>query len=161
MRQTINPQMQLSEVDISSIIFDAKSRDDIPRLLKALQHIYINPELRSKVFDALESMVTVDKGNGRPGMTLWSILVLGTLRLVTNSDYDRLRELANEHGRLRSMLGHGDYCSHSYHIQTLQDNIALFTPKVLDRVNQIVVSAGHDLVKKKKNGYRAVPIRLS
>ena len=104
MRQTINPQMQLGEVDISSIIFDDKSRDDIPRLLKALQHIYINPELRSKVFDALESMVTVDKGNGRPGMTLWSILVLGTLRLVTNSDYDRLRELANEHGRLRSML---------------------------------------------------------
>ena len=161
MRQTINPQMQLGEVDISSIVFDPKSRDDIPRLLKALQHIYINPELRSKVFDALGSMVVADKSNGRPGMDLWCILVLGTLRLVTNSDYDRLRELANEHGTLRSMLGHGEYCSHSYHIQTLQDNVALFTPEVLDQVNQVVVSAGHALVKKKKSGYRAALTRLS
>lgn len=161
MRQTINPQMQLGEVDISSIVFNAKSRDDIPRLLKALQHIYINSELRSKVFEALESMVTADKSNGRPGMDLWSILVLGVLRLVTNSDYDRLQELANEHGTLRKMLGHGEYCSHSYHIQTLQDNVALFTPEVLDQVNQVVVSAGHALVKKKKSGYRAALTRLS
>ena len=160
MRQTINPQMQLGEVDISAITFDAKSRDDIPRLLRALQHIWTSLELRSKVFQVLNTMTTTDKNNGRPGMEFWKILVLGTLRLVTHCDYDRLKELANEHGTLRNMLGHGPYCTYSYHIQTLQDNISHFTPEILDLVNQVVVGAGHELVKKKKNRYMAVPIRL-
>ena len=105
MRQTINPQMQLAEVDISAITFNPKSRDDIPRLLRALQHIYTDLRLRNQVFQALESMIPRDHRNGRPGMDLWRILVFGTLRLVTNCDYDRLQELANEHGSLRNMLG--------------------------------------------------------
>ncbi|WP_422137146.1 MULTISPECIES: hypothetical protein [unclassified Endozoicomonas] len=42
MRQTINPQMQLGEVDISAITFNLRSRDDIPRLLLALQYIWTN-----------------------------------------------------------------------------------------------------------------------
>ena len=158
MRQTISPQMQLAEVDISAITFNPKSRDDIPRLLRALQHIYTDLRLRNQVFQALESMISVDRRYGHPGINLWRILVFGTLRLVTNCDYDRLQELANEHGSLRNMLGHGPYCTHSYHIQTLQDNISLFTPETLDQVNQIVVAAGHQLVKKKMSRYVAVPI---
>ncbi len=106
----------------------------------------------------LDTMTTTDQNNGRSGIEFWKILVLGTLRLVTNCDFDRLRELANEHGTLRQMLGHGPYCTHSYHIQTLQDNISHFTPEILDRVNQIVVAAGHILVKKKTSRYMAVPI---
>ncbi|WP_244886736.1 ISNCY family transposase [Endozoicomonas montiporae] len=149
MRQTINPQMQLGEVDISAITFNPKSRDDIPRLLRGLQHIWITPELRHRVFQVLENMIPASRHNGRPGMDLWNILVFGTLRLVTNCDYDRLQELANEHGTLRKMLGHGPYCTHSYHIQTLQDNISLFTPEILDQINQVTVDAGHQLVKKK------------
>ena len=150
MRQTIKPQMQLGEVDISAINFNPKSRDDIPRLLRAFQHIWVTPELREQVFRALERMIPASRDNGRPGMDLWKILIFGTLRLTINCDYDRLQELANEHGTLRQMLGHGPYCTHSYHIQTLQDNIALFTPKILDEINQIVVNAGHQLVKKKE-----------
>ncbi|WP_230459989.1 ISNCY family transposase [Sansalvadorimonas verongulae] len=149
MRQAINPQMQLGEVDISAVTFNPKSRDDIPRLLRALQHIWTDLELRTQVLKVLETAISADHNNGRPGMDLWRILVFGTLRLVINCDYDRLQELANEHGTLRQMLGHGPYCEHLYHIQTLQDNIALFTPQILDQVNQVVVAAGHQLVKKK------------
>ena len=161
MRQTIHQQMQLGEVDISAIPFNPESRDDIPRLLRGLQHIWVTLELRNQVIQALEAMISANRNNGRPGMDLWKILVFGTLRLVTNCDYDRLQELANEHGTLRKMLGHGPYCTHSYHIQTLQDNISLFTPEVLDQINQISVAAGHQLVKKKGSRYMAVPIRLS
>ncbi len=113
------------------------------------------------VFQALERMIPASRDNGRPGMDLWKILIFGTLRLTINCDYDRLQELANEHGTLRQMLGHGPYCTHSYHIQTLQDNIALFTPEILDEINQIVVNAGHQLVKKKKSGYAPALTRLS
>ena len=64
--------------------------------------------------------------------------------------FDRLRELANEHGKLRQMLGHGPYDEYQYGLQTLQDNISLFTPEVLDEISQIVISSGHELVKEKE-----------
>jgi hypothetical protein len=92
----------------------------------------------------------VDTNNGRSGMDLWKILILGTLRLSCNWDYDKLLDIANNHRTLRLMLGHNamDYDSR-YALQTLKDNISLFTPEVLDRINQIVVKYGHEVIGKK------------
>ena len=83
MRVVQNPQMQIGEVDISAITFDRRSRDDIPKILRGLQHIYTDLPLREELFRMLETKIapTVDKGNGRPGMTLWSIFVCGVMRL--------------------------------------------------------------------------------
>jgi hypothetical protein len=39
MRQVIDPQLQFGEQDIGAIALDPKSRDDIPQLLRGLQHI--------------------------------------------------------------------------------------------------------------------------
>ncbi len=39
MRKVINPQMQLGELPIAAIQLDPKSRDDIPQILRGLQHI--------------------------------------------------------------------------------------------------------------------------
>ena len=36
-----------------------------------------------------------------------------------------------------------------YALQTLKDNVFLFTPEVLDRVNQIVVRYGHEVIGEK------------
>jgi hypothetical protein len=77
-------------------------------------------------------------------MTLWSILVLGTLRLNCNWDYDKVQEIANNHRTLRQMLGHGILDSGKrYPRQTLCDNVRWFTPEVLGAINRIVVEAGH------------------
>ena len=46
MRLVQNVQMQVGEVDISQIKFDPKSRDDVPKVLKGLQHIYVTESLR-------------------------------------------------------------------------------------------------------------------
>ena len=116
MRQVIDPQLQFGEQDISAIELDFKSRDDIPRILRGLQYIYTTAEVREQVFAILEEVLPerVDAGGkvsadtGRPGMEQWKILVLGTLRLGLNADYDRIQELANQHGTIRQMLGHGD-----------------------------------------------------
>ena len=150
MRRPLEPRTQFCEVDISAILLDERSRDDIPRLLRGLQHIYLTPSLRDEVFSILEGIIpdTVNRNTGRPGMDLWRILVLGTMRVGINCDYDRLLELANEHATLRRMLGHGPLDEHRYRL-TVRDNIALFTPEILDRINQAVVKAGHGLVKKK------------
>lgn len=154
MRAVQNSQMQIGEIDISQIKFDLKSRDDIPRILKGLQHLYMDIPLRTKIFQLLEAEISpqVSKGNGRPGMALWKILVCGVVRLDLNEDYDRLHELVNHHDTIREMLGHASFDEETYHYQTLKDNVSLFTPELLDKINQVVVGAGHALVKKKEGG---------
>lgn len=151
MRVVQNPQMQIGEVDISQIKFDPKSRDDIPRILQGLQYLYINAALRKEIFQLLEDKISpaVDKRNGRPGMTLWRILVCGVVRLDLNMDFDRLHELVNHHDTIRRMLGHAGDDETSYQFKTLRDNVSLITPGLLDEINQIVVNAGHGLIKKK------------
>ena len=52
---------------------------------------------------------------------------------------------------LREMLGHGAFDKEDYHYQTLKDNVSLLTPELLDQINQLVVSSGHVLVKKKES----------
>jgi transposase, IS5 family len=157
MRQVISPQLRLGELDIAAIRLDPKSRDDIPQLLRGLQYIYITPGVRERVFAILEEIVPAgvagpaDTGTGRPGMDQWTIAVLGVIRLGLNTDYDRLRELANEHTSIRLMLGHPGWAedeSDRYELQTLKDNLRLFTPEILERINVEVVRAGHTLVKK-------------
>ncbi len=150
MRKVIEPQMKLGQVNISEIEFDLSSRDEIPRLLMGLQYIYCTPEVREDVFQILEEMIPqgIDAENGRPGMPMWKILVLGTLRLNCNWDYDKLKEIADHHDTLRQMLGHGvDEKDLRYPLQTIKDNVSLFTPPILDRISQVVVEAGHGLVK--------------
>jgi hypothetical protein len=152
MRQVINPQLKLGEIDIGQIQFDPKSRDDIPPLLRGLQYLYVIPALRQEVFAILETMIAarVRRDLGRWGLDLWKILVLGTLRVNLNWDYDRLHEMANNHKTIRQMLGHGLADDElRYELQTLKDNVGLLTPEVLDQINPVAVKAGHSLLKKK------------
>ena len=162
MRKVIDAQMQFGQVDISAIEFDLRSRDEIPKLLMGLQYIYCTDEIRSEVFKILQEMIPAgtDPQNGRPGMELWKILVLGTLRLNCNWDYDKVKEIADNHLTLRLMLGHGGGWEDEYRypIQTIRDNVSLFTPEILDRINRTVVRAGHNLVKKKRGRTRG-PLR--
>jgi transposase, IS5 family len=158
MRLVITPQRSLDEIDIAAVQLDPRSRDDIPQLLRGLQHIYTEPALRERVFAILREILPkhangldlVDAKVGRPGMLQWRILVLGVMRLGLNADYDRVQDLANNHNKLRQMLGHGEWtATFEYKTQTLKDNLQLFTPEILERINQEVVNAGHVLLKKK------------
>ncbi|MFZ4802878.1 MAG: ISNCY family transposase, partial [Chlorobium sp.] len=160
MRSVINHQMMFGQTDISAIQFNEKSRDDMPKIFKRLQAIYINIELRKQVFSILEEVLPerkngkgkADSRTGRPGMDQWAILVMGVVRLVRNADYDHLQDLVNHHDTLRQMLGHNDWTDKTYYeLQTIKDNVRLFTPEVLDRISREVVIAGHGLVKKKEH----------
>jgi len=150
MRENISSQLQLDEIDVSNMQFNPRSRDDIHQLLMGLHHLYTNKEFKNKIFEILQKL-TPDEVNselGAPGMNRWKIFVLGMLRLNIGCDYDRLLELANYHNLLRQMLGHGKFEESIYAIQTIKDNVALFTPVILEEINQVVVEAG---LKQTKN----------
>jgi hypothetical protein len=152
MRENITRQLQLGEIDVVDIQFNPRSRDDIHQLLMGLHHLYINKEYKDKIFEILEKL-TPDEVNsklGAPGMTRWKIFVLGMLRLNINCDYDRLLDLANYHSLLRQMLGHSKFKDDIYALQTIKDNVSLFTPGILEEINQVVVQAGLKQTKASK-----------
>ncbi len=151
MRKIIEPQMKIGEIDIPNIEFDIRSRDEIPKLLRGLQSVYCDRDTKEEVFDVLKGIVppNVDPNKGRKGMDLWKILVLGTLRLECSWDNDKLLEMANEHNSIRLMLLHPKDDDYRYALQTLKDNISLFTPEVLDKINVIFVKHGHRIIGKK------------
>lgn len=152
MRKIIREQMQMGQIDIKDIYIELDTRDEIPQLLRGLQHLYTNETTRREIFTILKDMIPkhIDSNNGRSGMDLWKILVLGTLRLCCRWDYDKLTEIANNHHILRQMLGHGmfDFTSR-YARQTLNDNLRWFTPELLDRISRVVVNEGQRCLGRK------------
>jgi len=152
MRKVMEMQMKIGVTDISGIEMDLKSRDEIPKVLIGLQHIYCDRELREEVFGIPEKLTPegVDPGNGRKGMDLWNILVLGMIRLSCNFDYDKVKELADNHRKIRQMMLHPGDDRTEYPLQTVKDNVSLFTPEVCDEINQAVVKAGQREAGKKE-----------
>jgi len=152
MRKIIESQMKFWEVAIETIEFDLKSRDEITKLLIGIQSIYCDKKIRIEAFAILNELIPkdVDRNNGRKGMDLWKTFVLGMLKLNADIDFDKLHELANNHKNLRLLLGHSilDW-DNLYALQTIRDNIALFTPEILDKLNQVFIPYGHRIVGKK------------
>ena len=159
MRDIFPAQRTIGEIDIADIKIDVRSRDDISLILLGLQHIYCTDDLREKVFEIIKEILTTQVIDGQPkpvsaelgcpGMNQWTILVLGSLRLCLNADYDRIHDLSNQHRTLRLMLGIADWDEKIFSLQTLKDNLQLFTPEILARINQTVVKAGYALLGKK------------
>ena len=145
MREVHGRQFEFGQVPVEKIWIDPKSRDDIPAVLKGLQHIWSDEELRARLFALLDAHVPeTDREVGRPGMALWRILVLQGL----GCDFDR--DLANHHE-----MGHGDFADKTYYeYQTVLDNVCLLTPELLSEVGRLVVESGHTVAKKKPERLR-------
>ena len=111
MREVHRRQFQLGQAPIEKIRIDPKSRDDIPAVLKGLQHVWGDEALRARLSALLDEHILpeTDRTVGRPGMDLWRILVLGVLKQGLGCDFDRLHDLTNHHETIRAFLGHGDF----------------------------------------------------
>lgn len=159
MRQRFEQQMRIATVSISEVKFPLKSRDELPPVLKALQHIFITPELNEKVFALLEEKICKGKKKtGRKGMDLWHLFVLAVIRHTLDTNWDRLHMVANYDELCRSVLGvhgstfYGEKIDFNY--QSILDNVSLLDEKLLEEINGIVVEAGHQLIKKKEEDIR-------
>ncbi len=149
--------MNLRTVAIQDIKFPLKSRDELPPVLKALQYIFTTADLNEKVFALLEKKICEGKKKtGRKGMDLWHILVLAVVRHTIDTNWDRLELMANYDLLVRQIMGvHStgfisDEEKIEFGYQTILDNVSLLDDTLLQEVNQLVVEAGHQLLKKKK-----------
>jgi transposase, IS5 family len=154
MRQPFNPQPAFQITPIEKILLPLQSRDELPPILAGLQWIWMHPTLKTQVLALLEARVLAGKkATGRTGMDLWQILVLGTVRLGLNADWDRMEHLANYDLLLRQMLG---LCpdpwgtkAHRFTHQTLRDNAALVDAALLKEINVQVAAAGRQVFESK------------
>ncbi len=154
MRHRFQQQTSLGITPVSEVKFPLRSRDELPPVLMALQHIFVTPELNEKVFALLEQKVVAGKKKtGRKGMDLWHILVLAVIRHTLDTNWDRLEDMANYHKLLRQVLGiHVERFGieeTEFTYQTIVDNVSLIDDDLLHKINLIVVEHGHNLLKKK------------
>ena len=155
MRKRFEQQKKLGVISISEVKLPLKSRDELPPILMALQYIYVTPELNEEVFRILEEKVQKGKKKtGRYGMDLWHILVLSVVRLGLDANYDRLEDFANHHKLIRQILGVETTFGEAkvFSMQSIKDNISLLDEETIMQINEVVVSFGHQLVKKKGEG---------
>lgn len=155
MRQRFEQRLSLRTVAISDVKFPLKSRDELPPVLKALQYIFVTPEFNGKVFKLLEDKICKGKKKtGRKGMDLWHILVLAVVRHALDTNWDRLHYLSNYDKLLRSIMGvHAtafiEEQEPEFNYQTIIDNVSLLDEALLVEINQMVVEAGYQIIKKK------------
>ena len=157
MRQRFEQQISIGGIAIKDVQFPLKSRDELPPVLKALQYIFITPSLNEQVFTILEKKICSNKKKtGRKGMDLWHILVLAVVRHATGIDWDMLETWSNYHSLVRQLLGvHSKFDDEgkgiTFGYQSIIDNVSLIDEQLLYEINQLVVNAGHALVKKKED----------
>ena len=154
MRQPYQAQPDLQLTPIETIRLPLQSRDELPPILAGRQWLGLHPTLKAEILALIEAAVLADKKpTGRPGLTLWQILVLGVVRLGLDADWDRMEHIANYDALVRQMLEvpatpWGDEDKMFGH-QTLRDNVALLDAALLQGINARIAAAGREVFAKK------------
>jgi hypothetical protein len=146
MRLAFQEQPRLDCPAVSEVPLNLNCRDEIIPILRALQHVYGNAEARDEILGLVGADVNRDSSpdQGREGMDYWSITVLAAVRLGCNLDYDKLQNLAEEHRTLRLMMGIGDWQERvDFDWRRIRDNLCLLQPATLEKINHLIVAAGH------------------
>lgn len=164
MRQRFDQQLHLGIQPIMEVQLPLKSRDELPPILRGLQYIFGTPCLNEKIFVLLEEkMCEGKKKTGRKGMDLWHILVLAVIRHGLNTNWDRLELMANHDTLIRKILGvhttSFGAAEVEFSYQSILDNVIEVDEELLKKINQIVVDAGHELLKKKDQERKVLELK--
>lgn len=158
MRKSFARQQRFDCGTVEQIELNLQCRDEIIPILAALQHIYSQSPVRKEIL----ALVAADVNRasrpdwGREGLDYWQILVLASVRLGCNLDYDKLQDLAEQHRTLRQMMGLGEWgVDPAFSWRRIQDNLCLLRPETIERISHLIVSAGHRLAPKAAETTRA------
>jgi hypothetical protein len=157
MRLAVNDELRFGFTPIEEVKLNTNCRDEIIPILRSLQHIYSVPTLREEILAFVEKDVDGKRSRkrGRRGMDYWEVTVLSGVRLGCNLNYDALQDLAENHRRLRQIMGIGGWDDkEEWDWRRLRDNIDLLTPATLTKLNQLLVSEGHKLAPQSAKSVR-------
>jgi transposase, IS5 family len=158
MRRAFSRQQRLDCPAVSDLVLNLNCRDEIIPILRALQHLYSRPQLRDDILQATATDIngTSSSQRGRNGMDYWQVLVLAAVRLGCNLDYDKLQDLAEQHGALRQLMGLGPWDQKTtFDWRRIRDNLCLLRPATIERLNQLIVAEGHELAPEAGERVRA------
>ena len=148
MRLAFQEQPRLDCPAVMAVPLNLSCRDEIIPILRALQHVYAQAELRQEILDLVGKDVNRDSSpdRGREGLSYWTIVVLAAVRLGCNFDYDKLQDLAEQHRTLRLIMGIGDWEDETdFDWRRIRANVCLLQPQTLEKINHVIVAAGHEL----------------
>ena len=146
MRKAFCDQRRLDCSAIRHVELNLNCRDEIIPMLAALQHIDSQPALRDDILTLVARDVNEKTRDdcGRAGLDYWQILVLASVRLGCNLDYDRLQDLAEQHRALRHIMGVGDWDDATcFGWRRIRDNVCLLRPETIERISHLIVAEGH------------------
>ena len=159
MRQSIpSSQRRFDLPSIKDVSLNYNCRDEMIPILRALQHIYCQPELRDRLLQLVQRDVNAHtrSDRGRPGLSYWQVLVLAAVRLGGNLDYDKLQDLAENHRNLRALLGIGSWDDRtSLDWRRIRENVCLLRPETITAISEAIVAEGHRLAPEAVQKVRA------
>lgn len=148
MRRPFSSQTRLDCQTIAEVQLNRNCRDEMIPILRALQHVYSEGQLRDQILNLVAQDVNEHSRSdrGREGLDYWQIVVLAAARLGCNLDYDKLQDLAEQHRALRHIMGIGDWQEEiDFNWRRIRDNICLLKPQTLEAISHLLVAEGHQL----------------
>ncbi len=142
------PDEGSSCVPIAQVKLNVDCRDEIIPILRALQYLYGDTQLRDELLRLVGKDVNhgTSRKLGRRGLNYWEIVVLAAARLGCNLDYDKLQDLAENHRSLRQIMGLSDWQEKvDFDWRRIEDNLLKLRPETLTKISALVVTAGHAL----------------
>lgn len=148
MRIPFSNQLRFDLPSIPDISLNLECRDEIIPILRGLQHVFAQPVLCNHIMKLVASDVNGDSrpDRGRPGFSYWQIVVLQSVRMGCNLDYDKLQDLSENHFNLRSMMGVGQWDDTAFDWRRIHDNLSLLQPETLAAISDAIVGEGHRLL---------------
>jgi hypothetical protein len=148
MRKAFSTQTRLDCQTVPDVELNLNCRDEIIPVLRTLQHVYSQPELRDHILSLVAQDVNPESRDdlGREGMDYWQIVVLASVRLGCNLNYDKLQDLAEQHRVLRQIMGIGDWDDKTdFSWRRIRDNVCLLRPTTIEEISHLIVAEGHRL----------------
>jgi len=148
MRKSFSQQQRLDCQTVTGVKLNVNCRDEIVPILRGLQHVYQQEDLRDEILGLVSDDVNRQTRDdcGREGMDYWQITVLAAARLGCDLDYDKLQDLAEQHRALRQIMGIGDWEEKiNFSARRIGDNLRLLQAETIDKISHLIVGAGHQL----------------
>jgi len=137
----------LEMTSIEEIFVDPHSRDDIPKIILALQSIWMNSSLRDQIVLYLREAIgeNTNQNMRRPDLTYWRIFVLAVFKFGLDCDFERLTYMVNNDTSISILLqnDNSDFNNKSlYRVQTIINNVSLITEEMWTHLNRMIVDHG-------------------